>query len=384
MKNRDFAMFLTIVLSIYVVVNTYIYLRAKQALSLKGWHLWAFRLILLFIMFVYPLARIYRDHLPYKLEYFSEALTSWWIAAMFYLFLFILIIDLVRLANIAFHFIPDLVTLNKVMAGRLTALIVSLSVAGVLAYGYFNALNLRAKYVRIGEDNPLSKLNMRAVMVSDIHLGVLVDSKRFSKIVEKINSYKPDMIFIVGDLFDQDILHIPEMQGQMKSLKSKHGVLGVTGNHEWYSGIGKYTEFMQATGAKALRNEFVTIDGKFNIVGLDDNTGKRWGEDIPTLGEVMKKVKNKLPNIFLYHKPIGFEGAKEAGIDLMLCGHIHGGQMYPIKHITDWVYSLKSRDFVLGGMRVFISNGVGTWGPPVRVGADPEIVVIEMGQTIHP
>jgi predicted MPP superfamily phosphohydrolase len=163
----------------------------------------------------------------------------------------------------------------------------------------------------------------------------------------------------------------------LSRIKSRLGVYAVTGNHEFYAGVDKAVRFMEQAGVCVLRNRWVTIDSILNLVGLDYMTEEQQlGRKNPPLETIMTGMDKSLPTILMYHTPIRLKNAEAAGIDLQLSGHTHKGQLFPFNLITKLVYTVDSGYARIGKMQIYVSNGVGTWGPPLRVGAPPEIVQI--------
>ncbi len=375
--NSGFIIFLTTVLSIYTVVNIYIYTAAKRALFIRGTASKIFFCVFIVLFLSYPLGRIFHVYKVF-IEKFFINLGSWWLGAMFYLFIFIMLIDVFRLIAVKTGFLPDFFIRNKELTGRVIALAVITIVVCSIIYGFFNAKTIRVTELKIGHENPLSNINIRAVMISDAHLGTIINSTRFYDIKNKINELNPDIVFIVGDLLDENAERLGDFIDDLKEIRSRLGVYGVLGNHEFYAGLESSIEFFKQSGIRLLRNEVVNVEKKFNLIGIDDRTAKRWNLNIPDLSEVVKKADKKLPTILLSHQPVNIDKAAETGINLMLSGHVHGGQLYPVRHITNWIFGLKRRIFKVNDMQVFVSDGVGTWGPPFRIGSVSEIVRIEL------
>jgi len=378
MQQKGFYIFLTVVLSIYILTNTYIYFRGKEALSLRGWHIWIYRFLFIALVLAYPLGRIIRAVCVCELEHILTIIGSWWLGAMLYLFLSILVVDFLRIGNHFFHFFSNIFLAEKILTGRVLAVSVCTIVSAILIYGYFNALNIRINRVSFERGSPLSKIGMKVVMLSDVHLGIIVDEDRFKKIVDRVNSLNADAVFVVGDLVDENVEKIQEMKHLLSSFKTRLGVYAVTGNHEYYAGVERSVKLMEDSGFHVLRGGSIVVENKFNLLGIDDNTALSFGMSVVPLKTIADKIDNKLPRIFLYHKPIKLNEAIENKIDLMLSGHIHDGQLFPFKFFTNWIYKLPSRNFKIGDTNFFVSSGVGTWGPPMRVLTTPEIVLLDL------
>ena len=215
----------------------------------------------------------------------------------------------------------------------------------------------------------------RAVWISDLHLGAIHDQDFVKSIVYKINKINPDIVFIGGDLYDGVKVNESEI---IKPLANRHPTLGIyfiTGNHEEFRDDKKYLESIRNIGIRILDNEMIMIKG-LQLIGVDDrdsiNTIK-----FKTILSNLKINKNK-PSILLKHQPSQLNIAEEAGLSLQISGHTHRAQIFPLNIFTNLIF--KGYDYGLrrwNKMIVYTSSGVGTWGPPMRIGSDSEIMVFE-------
>lgn len=314
------------------------------------------------------------------LSTFLTVVGSFWLAAMLYFFLTLVFIDILRVFNHYFNIFPQFIENNSITTGRSLFFSVLLLVSLILAFGFLSARNIKITQI----DIPLEKLSARhnafsIVQISDVHLGTIIHKKRLIEIVDKANALDPDLVLITGDLVDESVDKLEDMVEPLSKLKSRLGVFAVTGNHEFYAGVDEAVRFMEQSGVHVLRNRYVTIDSILNLVGLDYITPEQqMGRKNPPLESIMSDMDKSLPTILMYHAPVKLERAESAGIDLQLSGHTHKGQLFPLNFITNLVYTVHSGYARFGNMQIYVSNGVGTWGPPVRVGAPPEIVQIKL------
>jgi predicted MPP superfamily phosphohydrolase len=375
-----FVIFFTIVLGVYFGSNFYIYKRALQALHFGEPVLLLLRLFLLLLILSFPVGRLMDRFCRCEASYYITLIGSFWLGAMLYLFLSLVFIDLLRLINHYFNLFPQAVRYNAVASGRIAAVCVFALVSTVLILGYRSARNVEVKQIGITLEELAPENNaFNMVQLSDVHLGTVVGKKRLVGIVDQVNALDPDLVLITGDLVDENVAKLEDMVEPLSRIKSRRGVFAVTGNHEFYAGVDEAVRFMEQAGVTVLRNRYVTIDSILNLVGVDDVTGQRqFGAKNPSLQAIMQGMDNSLPTVLLNHTPVNLEEAEAAGIDLQLSGHTHKGQLFPLNFITDAVYHVHSGYARLGKMQIYVSNGVGTWGPPVRVGAPPEIVQITL------
>jgi uncharacterized protein len=213
-------------------------------------------------------------------------------------------------------------------------------------------------------------------MVSDIHLGKIVGRFRFDQIVNKINQLKPDLVLLPGDLVDEDLEPVikQNLGEALKAIRSHFGAFAVTGNHEYFGGVNEACSYIAAHGVSMLRDEAVKIDNSFFIVGRED----RFNRNRKTLQALMASVDKSYPIILMDHQPFKLKEASDEGVDLQLSGHTHNGQLWPINYIVRAIYEVPWGYKKMGNTHYYISNGVGTWGPPIRTSGRPEIVQIHL------
>ncbi len=242
--------------------------------------------------------------------------------------------------------------------------------------GVLNARRLRLKRIKVKLPNlPSSWRGRTAALVSDIHLGHVNGRGFIRKVVARLRRLGPDVVFIGGDLFDGVRVRVGNLAAEWKKISPKLGVYYVTGNHEEFSDPAKYLAALSDAGVRVLNNERVTVDD-LDIVGVhyrDSVHAERFRSVLQGAG-----LNHGRPSILLVHSPHRLEIAEKEGVSLQLSGHTHAGQIYPFIWFTrrafrKYAYGLNR----FGKMMVYTSSGCGTWGPPMRVGTRPEIVLIE-------
>lgn len=215
----------------------------------------------------------------------------------------------------------------------------------------------------------------KAALISDLHLGPVRNGSFLRRIVAKVLKEEPDAIFIAGDLFDGTAIDTHNATQPLKQLAAPQGVYFVAGNHEQFGSDAKYLNAVTAAGIRVLTNEKVDVDG-LQIVGVPYNHAVQQGRLASVLHEI--GLDRDRASILLTHAPDHPGIAEAAGISLQLSGHTHLGQFIP----WSWMARRLYRQFVyglsrIGNMQVFTSSGAGTWGPPLRLGSNPEIVMLE-------
>jgi predicted MPP superfamily phosphohydrolase len=260
--------------------------------------------------------------------------------------------------------------------------IASISITILISiYGIWNAFNLKVTKLEI----PVKGLveEVRAMHLSDIHIGHFRGKDFLQKIVDKTNKQNPDVIFLTGDLFDGKIKIHEEIIEPLTRLKAP--LFFVEGNHDGYSGVAKIKAMLKKNKIHVLANELVQWNG-LQIVGLNhmlaDHNSVNIHADgvratIKSVLQILPIVKDQ-PSILLHHSPDGIQYASEKGIDLYLSGHTHAGQLFPINYISEWLFVYNRGLHNYNGTRIFVSQGAGTFGPPMRVATKSEITLVKL------
>jgi uncharacterized protein len=251
--------------------------------------------------------------------------------------------------------------------------------SGITTYGFIEALAIRTEKVTIKTDKlPLNTDRLRIVQISDVHLGLIVNKGRLQRIVSKIREARPDILVSTGDLVDGQMDSMAEMASQLHELVPRYGKFAVTGNHEYYAGIDQALDFTRKAGFKVLRGALEdTVEG-LTIAGVDDPAGRSFGIGTHSEGELLEKLPLKNFILLLKHRPT-VEKNSTGLFDLQLSGHIHKGQIFPFGAVTRLFYPVRTGFSALDrNSGLYVSRGTGTWGPPIRFLAPPEITVIDL------
>lgn len=375
-------LFLLIVLLIYGSVNGYIFWRGLQALSGPGPARLIFSLLFLGSVLAFPIGRILNARFHTHLTEGLVSLGSYHLALMLYLFLFIFIKDMIRwLARIAGAQVTPGSWLSIRHPGSFLV-IVALSLL-VVILGHLNAINprLRELNVKIEKKVPAGS-ELRAVLISDIHLGIINRSSRLEKLVDRINELRPDVVFFAGDIVDEGVSQEEEekMVGLLRRIQSPLGLYACPGNHEYYGGFERNISYLEKAGVTVLLDRAVRVDGWFYVIGRKDWAALRSGQKRLSLNEIMDRdgVDRAWPVVVLDHQPLYLEEAARAGVDLQLSGHTHAGQLFPLDIINRFVYEKNWGYLKKGTTNFYVSSGSGTWGPAVRTGSRSEIILLRL------
>ncbi|MCX8056558.1 MAG: metallophosphoesterase [Ignavibacteria bacterium] len=373
-------MFFVVFFSLYTIVNSYIFIRGWQSLALFPQARIFYAIIFIIAASSYIIGRAFSDSLPNYLYVILIWIGSFWFFFLFYFFLSIVLIDLIRLFDKFLHFLPKALYENpekiKFYVG-LTVLVVTTFFA---IYGYINRTNIKIKELDI-ELNNNPKKEYVIVFFSDLHISVVNNHSFLKKVVDKINSLAPDLILIGGDLVDEKAKQLREknLANDLKNLNSKYGIYSITGNHEYINNADSTVKFLEALGIKFLRDEVVLVDSSFYIIGREDfskfNFTKKRRK---TLEELTRTLDKSYPKILLDHQPLNLIDAVDNKIDLQLSGHTHHGQIAPANLITKLVYEVSWGYKKKENTHVYVTSGIGTWGPPIKIGNDAELILIKL------
>lgn len=240
-------------------------------------------------------------------------------------------------------------------------------------YGLWNATQIQINPLSIPVNTiPDQWRGKKIAHLSDVHLGLINRKALAHQIVERIIEQKVDLVLITGDLFDGSGDSLADLVTPFNRIKAP--ILAITGNHETYLGIEKAVKALSRTKIKLLRDKIVEIEG-LQIIGIDfPPRGRR-----KDLEPVLKNMDPTRPGILLYHEPTRIDTARKYNIFLQLSGHTHNGQFWPMKIFTRLIYGTYDHGLHrIGDYHIYTSSGVGTWGPPMRIGSTAEIVIITL------
>ena len=262
---------------------------------------------------------------------------------------------------------------SRVVAGAAAA-----AAVGTVGYGTYGVLRgPGVKRVTV----PLAKLpraahGYRIAVVSDIHLSPVLGRGFAQKVVDTINSTRPDLIAVVGDLVDGSVKDLGPAAAPLAQLEARHGSFFVTGNHEYFSGAEQWVEEVRRLGLRPLENDRTEL-AWFDLAGVNDIAGESEGQG-PDFAKALGDRDTARACVLLAHQPVQIHDAVEHGVDLQLSGHTHGGQLWPGNLLAEAANPTVAGLERYGDTQLYVSRGAGAWGPPTRVGAPSDITVIEL------
>lgn len=311
-----------------------------------------------------------RDILPSGIVAFTYKIGTSWFFISVYLFMILLLSDLLRLT----HILP----LEKYMFQSRTGLaVLAATITVIMTLGYVKYLNKERVELTLATNNVnLHGQPIKIVALSDMHLGYSIGNDELIKWVELVNREEPDIVLIAGDIIDNDTHPLMEekMYEALQKLKTTYGVYMAPGNHEYIADIAKSLEFFNKANIQVLRDAATLIDERFYIVGRDDKSNN----NRKTIEQLTEGLDRSKPIIMLDHQPYHLEETERNNIALQLSGHTHRGQIWPFSWITDVMYENSHGYLQKGNSHIYVSSGIGLWGGKFRIGTQSEYVVIHL------
>jgi predicted MPP superfamily phosphohydrolase len=382
MEKSQYYMFFAIVLTVQIFVNFYLSWRGYQALEaypkIRPW----FIAFIILATFSYIIGRTLERSMYNPLTVSLHWLGAFWFAVMLYATLQVLLIDIARLVDLAIPFIrkiagTDYVRFKFIVGASVAALTFIVVIAGHINAWYPRTVTLNLEVPK--QANGLKELRIAAV--SDVHLGTIIGPRKTANLVNTLNDLNPDIILLAGDVLDEDVGPVirQNLGDSLRKLKAPMGIYACTGNHEYIGGGEPSINYLVEHGIRVLRDTAVLIQDAFYVVGREDlHANFRSEEKRKDVDELLHEVDINRPIIMLDHQPYHLERVTGKGIDLQLSGHTHHGQMWPFGYITNKIYEVSRGYKKKEDTHFWVSTGFGTWGPPVRTGNRPEVILINL------
>jgi len=361
---RRIAVFGSIVSAIILCANALVCATWSYFFNLPGWTTWQVLPGVLAIAFIPATSLRFRsEHFALTLVY---GLSASWLGALNFAFFAAVACWLVAgAAWLAGWPLPHF---------QLAAALFGLAFLAT-AYGLFNAKRVRVNRITVRLPHlPEAWRGRTAALVTDLHLGPLAGAGFLRRVIARLRSLQPKAVFISGDMFDGSTLGRDRLVAPWRDFSAPLGIYFVTGNHDEFADRNLFLDAVNNVGIHVLNNEMVAIDG-LQLVGVHDAES----EAADTLRSILSRaqINRQRPSILLAHRPVNLSIAEAAGISLQLSGHTHRGQLWPWNLMVSRIYGNFAYGLSrLGRMQVYTSSGVGTWGPPLRLGTQSEIVLI--------
>ena len=375
-------LFFTIFFTLYTALNYYVFIRGWQALASLSFLRPYYVIVFVLVAYGYVFSKLLYKFLPPLVYDVWLGVGAIWFAFLVYFILFLLGLDLVRLLESLFHFLPKFIYNNFEQTKKITAIII-IAVVGIIVFlGNLNKRDITIKTLELQLPKGEGKLNeLNIVAASDLHLSPIDGERLLSKIIDKMNSLNPDIILLSGDIVDDkaEILEQRKIGESFKKLNPKYGIYTINGNHEFINEAEASVKYAEHLGMKVLRDNYVLIDSSFYVIGREDSTMFQFtGKHRNTLKQIIESINTNHSIILLDHTPYKLEEAQNNNIALQLSGHTHHGQIWPANIITNMIYEVSWGYKKKGNTHYYVTSGAGTWGPPVRTGSKSEIVNIKI------
>lgn len=369
MKLSFFIVIFTLILGLFA----FVFLKGIHLLPVKPLVRWTFGVSYIFLFLALFAGLYFEQKLGLSFAKILTFTTYTFMLTVIYMSLSFLVTDLVGLANKLFHFAPP-----GMLVFRQWAAVVSLGIITIaLIVGNYRFNHPVLVHLDLTIENPVQHKEIRIVAASDIHLGTSIDKKRLHKYVQMINAQKPDIILLAGDITDRSFGPMMEqkMEEELSQLHAPLGVFAISGNHEYYSGVPEeINEYLRAAGIRMLHDSVALVDHSFYLIGRDDRTNP----NRKPLSQLVEGLRPELPKILLDHQPYDLQQACDNGIDLQISGHTHNGQFFPGNLFVARIFEVGHGYKKKGKTHIYVSSGLGIWGPLYRIGTQSELVEIQL------
>jgi predicted MPP superfamily phosphohydrolase len=379
MKRYQMLVFFSIVLTIYSLVNYYLYVKGYKAIPALQNNRLIYSVIFFLFAILFIIAKILESRHSSVITDILNIVGGFWLAFMLYGFFFFLLSDIIMLILRISGIINGE---NIVLYRRWSFITIASASLLLIVGGFINAIIPVTREYNIAINKSAGSVKiLRIAAVSDIHLGSIIRKRSLKKMSAMINDMKPDLVLLLGDIVDGEIG--PVLRGDLLQYftwpECTDGLYAITGNHEFIGGAGKTIPYIESKGIRVLKDEMVTLPGGIQLIGrIDRDSFRFYGKERMTLGELMKQADTTRPIILLDHQPFHLEESQKYGADLQLSGHTHNGQMWPLNYVTSMIYELSSGYLKKGNTNFIVSSGYGLWGPRVRSGSRSEVLMINL------
>jgi uncharacterized protein len=369
-----FIVFITIVITVYSLLNYYFIRKKRKNITLEALPKILLRL-LLFTLFLAPIATFALSR--HGSSFFSIITTFIGFSWLAFLFLFLMIHGAI---DILFFIIQKFgIGLSSHMAKLIFVITMVISIS-ILVYGRFEAQDLKLERIDIKTEKlPQDIDQLKIIQLSDVHFSSLLGAPTAEKLLQIIKKEAPNLILSTGDLLDAGIKRPKAVIEVLKKMRAPLGKYAITGNHEYITGIETSVRFIENAGFTLLRDEVAAPGNMLNLVGLEDSSAGQFA-NIKTVPEsvLFPLISPDKYTILLKHQP-RVDPESIPFFDLQLSGHTHSGQIFPFTLLVKLVFPYISGLYDLEpGKKLYVSRGTGTWGPPFRFLAPPEVTIITL------
>jgi predicted MPP superfamily phosphohydrolase len=367
-------MFHTIITLSYIIPSVYLFIRFWQFYVEKKHRLW-YVVTFAFLFLLYPVSGLFDDRAAGGFGNIIVTISNHLLPLFLYLFLSVLIADLLMLINLVAKVIPIEKLKVRSVRNRMMILIMSFSftvvIAGVIN---FNTIRVTEKQIVVqGKSSDID--NLRIAFVSDFHVEEKTPVGFVERFVKKIGTLSPDLLLYGGDIMEgfSEAEKMEKFEKLLSSIKTGYGVYGVLGNHD-RAYLNDTSNFYFRSGINILKDTIIGSGRSFVLAGRNDSRDERR----KSAEDLLRDAPENLPLIVLDHRPTEIEQLSETSADIVFSGHTHHGQLFPINLITKKVYELSYGNIKKEKTHFFVSSGIRLWGPPVRTVGKSEILIVNI------
>jgi len=374
------SLFLTIFFLVYGGIHLYVFLKTKSALSLGIFASIVTATLIVFMILSPVIVRLAERAGHEDFARMLAYICYTWMGAILIFFVTNILFDIIKLILYGSATLWNKDFSYAISAHRLYFFTCLTTTLLVVIYGVIEARQIKIEHLII----PTNKISadigkVRIVQISDVHLGLIIGEERIKRIVNAIQTAKPDILVSTGDLVDVQLDNIDGLAGLFHEVDTQYGKFAVTGNHEFYVGLERSLEFTRKAGFKILREEAAIIPGIITIAGVDDEAVRGWhkGEN-KSEQDLCLHIDNSQYTVLLKHRPVPYTGSL-CVYDLQLSGHTHKGQIFPFYLITRLFFNQYAGFYRLNRHpAVYVRSGTGTLGPLIHFLVPPEVTIIDI------
>jgi len=377
MRSRDIAIFFSAVFIIYSGANIFLYFRGQEVMAgLMGGTLYTILFILFALSFI--AGKILERSYSSLTSDILNIIGGFWLSFMLYSIMIIILADL----SVLILRVSGLVSADDAGKAREGSFLFAAALSVLLtAAGFINTLFPLVRKYEINISGKAGVESLRIAAVSDIHLGSVIGKRSMRVLSRMLEKISPDMLLFLGDIVDGEINPVlrNDLLGSLRVPDGVKYTFAITGNHEYIGNSSQTLPYIESKGIRVLVDEVTRLDEGIVLAGRKDRDAMRFtGESRKSLDELLRDVDHEMPVIVMDHQPPMKKENNLSGFDLMLSGHTHNGQIWPLNYLTASLYRIIHGHRQIDGSHYIVSSGFGSWGPRVRIGSRPEVLDITL------
>lgn len=375
MRSRDVIIFFTVVFIIYAGASTFLYFKGEDAFSgiIKAK---LFTIVFIGISLTFIAGKTLERKSSSIAVDILNITGGFWLSFMLYSIILIVAADVLRFVLV----LTNVISPEIIMQFRKVSYLISFGVAVILIIsGFINTVFPVIRKYSITIAKPARVKRLKIAAVSDIHLGSIIRKRSMRMLSQKLEDISPDMVLFLGDIIDGEINPVlrDDLLESLSLPDSAKHVYAITGNHEYIGDPEKTIPYIESKGIKILLDEVISLDEGIQLAGRKDRDSFRYtGKQRKYLKDLLQGIDLNKPVIVMDHQPPMRKDNNLSSFDIMLSGHTHNGQMWPLNYLTSRIYKLIYGYRQIGNSHYIVSSGYGSWGPRVRLGSRSEILEI--------